>query len=117
MEITQFVADLISIQGFKEWNDMYIHDEVGEIISSFLSSYLKSYKCSSKDKVQFLEEWANEIEIRIKALEDQNLPQIFPFWDLSFEVSFQRNQKVILLPLGFENVKYYDLIMSLTIYS
>jgi hypothetical protein len=46
MEKTEFVAAPISIQGFREWNDMYTDDEVDEIFSSFLSSYLKSCKCS-----------------------------------------------------------------------
>jgi hypothetical protein len=52
MEKTEFVATHVSIQGFKEWNDMYTNDEVDENFSSFLSSYLKSCKCSSEDKIQ-----------------------------------------------------------------
>lgn len=70
MEKIEFVAEPIPIQGNKEWNDMYTDDEVDENFSSFFSSYLKSCKCSLKDTIYFLEEQANDIEIRIEDLEN-----------------------------------------------
>jgi hypothetical protein len=58
MEGTQFVADSPSIQRFMEWNDMCIEYGGDENFSACLSSYLNSCKCSSEDKIQFLDEFS-----------------------------------------------------------
>lgn len=42
MEKEEFEIEVAFIQGFREWEDLYIDDEVDEKFSSPLSSYLKS---------------------------------------------------------------------------
>jgi hypothetical protein len=103
-ENIEFVAAPVSIQGFREWNDMYIDDEVDENFSSFLSSYLNSCKCSSEDKIHFLDEFAKDIEKDLEALENQEI-QILQFRVLSFEVSFQQKKKdtLFLFPFDIED--------------
>ena len=71
MEITKLVVESPSIQGFKQWNDDHTNEEVDENFSLSLSSYLKSFECKSKDKIQFLDEFAKNIEKEIEVLEDQ----------------------------------------------
>ena len=65
------MADLVSIQGFKEWNYGYIDGEVDTNFFAILSSYLRSCKCSSKENIHFLEEFSKEIQIELVTLEDQ----------------------------------------------
>ena len=77
MEKTKFAVAPISIQGFKEWNDMYTDEEIDENFSACLSSYLKSCKRSSDDKIQFLDEFAKDIEKELEVLKDQEIPLTF----------------------------------------
>ena len=49
------VENHVSVEGFKEYFDMFDDDQIKEAFSNFLPMYLKSCKCSSKDKVSFLE--------------------------------------------------------------
>jgi hypothetical protein len=102
MEEAEFVADSPSIQSFIEWNDMCIEDGGDENFSAFLSSYLKSCKCSSEAKIQFLDEFAKDIERELKALEDQEIPQIPSFQSLPCEVLFQQKQNDTWLPFPFD---------------
>ena len=62
MEKTDLVADSLSIQGFKQWNDDHNNEEVDEILSSAFSSYINSFECSkSEDKIEFLDEFSKNI--------------------------------------------------------
>ena len=47
------MEDPISIEGFKEYWDMFADNHIDEEISIFLPFYLKSCKCISEDKNTF----------------------------------------------------------------
>ena len=53
--MTRYVADLLSIEGFREYFDMFDDDQVDDAFSNFFPIYLNHYKCSSKHKINFLE--------------------------------------------------------------
>jgi hypothetical protein len=117
MEKLEFVATHVSIQGFKEWNDMYTNDEVDENFSSFFSSYLKSCKCSSEDKIWFLDEFSKDIEKELEALEVQIKFQDFQYQSQLFKIFFQKKHEVVMLPLVVKNEElFFILIMNLTTY-
>lgn len=75
-------------------------------ISAFLSFYLKSCKCSSEEKIHFLEDFSKEIQIELESLEDQ---QIFPYQDHSFRISSQQQRKDILIPFVVKSWEFYVL--------
>ena len=85
MEKIEFRAESLSIQNFREWNDMYTDEEIDEKFSSLLSSYLKSSSCNSESKVIFLKELAAYIEKEIEALEVKIQSSSF---QISFQLSF-----------------------------
>ena len=62
------LANCPSVQGFKQWNDDHINEEIGQNFSLSLSSYLKSFDCKSEDKMKFLDEVAKDIEKDIEAV-------------------------------------------------
>ena len=68
MEKTEFRAESLFIQNFRELNNMGTDEEVDENFSSLLSSYLKSSSCNSESKFIFLKEFATYIEEKIEAL-------------------------------------------------
>ena len=55
MDRSDAVANSPSIQGFKQWNDHHINEEIVENFSLSLSSYLKSFDCKVEDKMKFLD--------------------------------------------------------------
>jgi len=84
-----YVTDIISIEGFKEYFDMFDDSQIDANFSRFLSTYLKSCKCSFEDKIYFLESFAKDIEKRLEFLEIQIQPQI---------VQYQRSFENLVLP-------------------
>ena len=70
MKRIELVADSLSIQGFKQWNDDHTNEEVDEKLSLAWSSYLNSFECKSEDKIQFFDEFYKNIEKDIEVLED-----------------------------------------------
>ena len=71
MEMTEFTVAPLSIQGFKEWNEMYTDEEIDENFSACLSSYLKSCQYESEAKIEFLESFTDKIMKDIDVLEAQ----------------------------------------------
>lgn len=69
--MTEYVEELVSVEGFKEYFDMFDDSQIDDNFSKFLSTYLKSCKCSFKDKIYFLESFAKDIEKRLEFLEIQ----------------------------------------------
>lgn len=70
---------------------------------AFFSSFLGSCKCSSKEKIHFLEKYSKEIQIELVILEDQH---IFPYQYHSFGISSQQQRKAILLPSIIESGEF-----------
>ena len=68
---SDLVANSPSIQGFKQWNDDHINEEIDENFSLSLSSYLKSFECKTKYKMKVLDEVAKDIEKDIEGLQGQ----------------------------------------------
>jgi Tfp pilus assembly protein PilP len=68
---------------------MFDDDQIEEAFSNFLPMYLKSCKCSSKDKVSFLEEFVEKLENDLETLEGQIQSQDFHYQRLFFEDPFQ----------------------------
>ena len=96
------MADSPSIQGFKQWNDDHINEEVDEIFSLSLSSYLKSFECKSKDKIQFLDEVAKNIEKDIEVLQGKIQSYSLHDHDNSFQkISMPKHKEMVLLPFSF----------------
>ena len=89
MEKPELVANPVSVEGFKEYFDMFDDDQIEEAFSKFLPMYLNSCKCFSKDKVSFLEEFVEKLENDLEALEGQIQSQDFHYRSLSFEDPFQ----------------------------
>jgi hypothetical protein len=85
----ELVADLVFVEGFKEYFDMFDDDQIEEAFSNFLPMYLKSCKCSSKDKLSFLEQFVEKLENDLETLEGQIQSQGFHRQRLSFEDPFQ----------------------------
>ena len=85
----KLVENHVSVEGFKEYFDMFDDDQIKEAFSNFLPMYLNSCKCSSKDKVSFLEEFVEKLENDLEALEGQIQSQDFHYQSLSFEDPFQ----------------------------
>jgi hypothetical protein len=81
--VVTFVSCLLSL------GNLLSDNILEENFSSVLSSYLKSCKCSSKDKIQFLDEFVKDIEKEIEVLKDQEIPLTVQFQGLFFEASFQ----------------------------
>jgi len=50
----EYVLDLISIEGFKEYWDMFDDDQIDANFPRFLSIHLKSCKCYSEEKIYLL---------------------------------------------------------------
>jgi hypothetical protein len=98
MEKEELVADSLSIQGFKEWNDTYTDEEVEENFPAFFSSYSKSCKCSSEAKILFLQEIAKDFQKDIEVLEIQIQSQNVQYQSQSFEILFQPRQEEVVLP-------------------
>lgn len=69
--MTRYVANLVSIEGFREYWDMFDDDQIDEAFSKFLSIYLYSCKCSSKDKICFLGTFIEKLDKDLEALEFQ----------------------------------------------
>ena len=68
---SELVANSPSVQGFKQWNDDHINEEIDEKFLLSLSSYLKSFGCKTKDRMKFLDEVAKNIEKYIEGLQGQ----------------------------------------------
>ena len=97
------MAESPSIQGFKQWNYDHINEEVDANFSLSLSSYLKSFECKSKDKIQFLDEVAKNIEKDIEFLEDQIQSYSLHDQDQSFQMILMPEHKEgVLLPFFLE---------------
>jgi len=79
----EFKIEAASIQGFREWEDMCMDDEVDKNFSSSLSSYLKFCRCSHEVNLNFLQEFAIKIEEGLTELETQIQSQ-----DLDCQVPF-----------------------------
>ena len=93
----EFKIEVPSIQGFREWEDMHMDDEVDENFASSLSSYLKSCRCSHEVKLNFLQEFAIKIEGDLIELEtqiqSQDLDCRVPFFG---DLFYKKEQKVRL---------------------
>ena len=89
MEKPELVENLVSIEGFKEYFDMFDDDQIEEDFSNFVPMHLKSCKFSSKDKVSFLEEFVEKLENDLEALEGQIQSQDFHYQSFPFEDPFQ----------------------------
>ena len=64
MEKIEFRAESLSIQNFREWNDMYTDEEIDENFSSLLSSYLMSSSCKLESKVILFEEFTELLKVK-----------------------------------------------------
>ena len=103
IERTELVANSPSIQGFKQWNDDHINEEIDEKFSLFLSSYLKSFECKTKDKIKFLDEVAKNIEKDIEDLQGQIQSYSLHDHDHSFQkLSMAEHKERVFLPFSFE---------------
>ena len=74
-------------------NNDHTNEELGEIFSLSLSSDLKSFECKSKDKIQFVDEVAKNIEKNIEALEDQIQSYSIHDQDQSFQMVLMPDHK------------------------
>jgi len=69
--MTGYVEDPVSIDGFKEYWDMFEDYQIDEAFPKFSSTYLKSCKYNPEDKINFLDEFADKPEKDLQALEVQ----------------------------------------------
>lgn len=88
-----YLADDISIVGFKECWDDYNDDQIDEYLSHLLPIYLRSCKWSSKAKTNFLEEFFETIEKYLQALEVQIQFHYFHCQNQTLEKYFCQNEK------------------------
>ena len=76
---------------------------MNEKFSSTLSSYLKSFECKSEDKIQFLDEFAKNIEKDMEVLEDKIQSYSLHGQDQYFQKFFMPKYKEnVVLPFSFE---------------
>jgi hypothetical protein len=61
MEKPKLVPYHVYVKGFKEYFDMFDDDQIEEAFSNFVPMYLKSCRCSSKDNLNFLEEFVEKL--------------------------------------------------------
>ena len=82
--------------------------KMGENFSLSLSSNLKSFECKSVDKIQFVDEVAENIEKDIKVLEDKFQSYRLQYQYQSFQkLSMLEHKDKVLLPFSFENEQEY----------
>ena len=79
------VADSLSVEGFKQWNNDHSREETNESFSLSLSSYIKSLDCKAEDRMRFLDEFAEDLEKEIEGLEGQIQAYSFPDHDHYFQ--------------------------------
>ena len=89
-------------------NNDHTNEKMGEIFSLSLSSNLKSFECKSDVKIQFVDEFAKNIEKYIEVLEDQIQPYRFHAQDHSFQkLLMPENKERLLIPFSYEFEKEY----------
>ena len=99
---SELVADSLSVEGFKQWNNDHSREETNESFSLSLSSYLKSFNCKSEDKMKFFDEFAKDIEKEIEGLEGQIQAYNFHDHDYYSQKFFMTERKeTMLVPLSF----------------
>ena len=99
---SEVVANSPSVEGFKQWNDDHINEEIGENFSLSLSSYLKSFDCKAEDKMKFLDEVAKDIKKDIEVLKGQIQSYSLHNYDHSFQkLSMAEHKERVLLPFSF----------------
>lgn len=84
-EMTGYVADPISVEGFKEYWDICDDDQIDKDFSNLLPIYLKSCKCIYEDIFQFLEEFVHKIDKDLQDLKVQIQSHNFQCQNQSFE--------------------------------
>jgi hypothetical protein len=68
--MTGYVEYPLSIEGFREYFDMFDDDQVEDAFSNFLPQYLCSCKCF-EERNCFLEEFVDKLEKDIEVLDAQ----------------------------------------------
>jgi hypothetical protein len=94
IKTTWFVEDLVSLQDFRKWIDMFSNDKWNEDIRSALFSYLDSCNIfSQEDKFDCLEKLIMELEIEQENLLVQRKSHDFLCQDICFEDPFDQQQE------------------------
>lgn len=97
------VSNSPSIQGFKQWNDDHINEEIDGNFSLSLSSYLKYFECKTEDKMKFLDEVAKNIEKDIEGLQAHIQSYSIHDHDHSFQkLSMTEHKERVFLSFSFD---------------
>ena len=80
---------------------MFEDYEIDEAFLKFLSTYLKSWKCSSKAKIKFLDEFIDKLEKYIEVLEAQIQSHSIHYQNPPFGKLFLPKQEDTMIPYDF----------------
>jgi hypothetical protein len=95
IKTTGFVADLVSLQDFREWIDMFSNDQWYEDIRSTLFSYLDSCNIfSQEDKFDCLKKLVKELEIEQKTCWFKESLKIFFVRTFLLKIFMTNNRRV-----------------------